>query len=181
VPSASSFSRQAAQKAAAIAASRTGPLGSEFSLVSGELTLLRSSTGSAVPDSPVFQSGSAAAVSLSRTGFAATQLPARLNFLLLCHQVEDARHTVHANVPRAECSCRSQGRTASGNSALAGRIPGDCYVWGSAATEPTVALGIPTSAWQHSLSPVLVDDSTHLDVRSVCAHRTTYSMLGLLA
>jgi hypothetical protein len=66
VPSASSFSRQAAQKAAVAAASRTGPLGTEFSLASGDSALLRSSAGSAVPDSPVSQAGSNATVSLLR-------------------------------------------------------------------------------------------------------------------
>ena len=73
--------------------------------------------------------------------------------------------------------CSPQGRAASGNVAPAGRIPGDCYVWGSAAAGPAVALGIPATAWQHSLSPVLVDDSTHLDVRSVRSTNQTCSML----
>lgn len=55
-PSASSFSQQAGHKAAAVAASRTGPLGPEFSVASSEQTSPHSHQGSAVPDSPALQS-----------------------------------------------------------------------------------------------------------------------------
>lgn len=62
---------------------------------------------------------------------------------------------------------RAASSTASG-SGRGGHVPGDCYVWGSTAVAAGgTAAGAAASPWQHSLSPVLVDDSTHLDVRSV--------------
>ena len=41
--------------------------------------------------------------------------------------------------------------------------PGDCYVWGSSDTSTGAVCDR-----QQSASPVIVDDSTHLDVCQVC-------------
>lgn len=171
-PSASSFSQQAAQKAAAVAASRTGPLGPEFSLASSEQTSPQSTHGSAVPDSPASQSGGGMVSRFFTMVHRCTtsSVPAAPR-LLTTKQAVLRRCSAHVYLT----SFTSQGRAASGPPATGGRVPGDCYVWGSAAAGPDVALGFPTTSWQHSLSPVLVEDSTHLDVRSV--RRSAYASM----
>ena len=49
------------------------------------------------------------------------------------------------------------------------RIPGDCYVWGSseAAAGGKSAISSPVPGWQHSNLPILVENTTHLDVLQV--------------
>lgn len=67
--------------------------------------------------------------------------------------------------------------------------PGDCYVWGACEAAPAgrnaCAADPGACGWQRSDLPVVVADTTHLDVREVglnapCSSRPTWASLPRL-